>query len=257
MKLIDTHAHLFMLEHDPLEKILERSRAAGVDKLITVSTDEKNWSDNQRISEAHENIFFTLGMHPHDTSRWQECAAELSRLLTPGKVHKKCVAVGELGLDYHYNRSPQDVQRDVLEAQVLLAKAVNLPIVIHCRDAFEDLYNLLRKVGLPARGGVMHCFTGGKKDLKGALDLGLHISFSGILTFKTAAELREASKDVPKDCLLIETDCPFLAPIPHRGKPNEPAYLPMTAHCLATARGESVANVAGLTHENAVKFFQI
>ncbi len=251
---VDTHAHLAMLDHAPLEEVLERARLQGIQKMVSVSTDEGSWESNRNLALRYPHIYYTIGIHPHDSIRWAECAAHMSGLFANG-VPEKCVGVGELGLDYHYDFSPRDVQLDVLEAQFTIAKQVDLPIIIHCRDAFDDLYERIRTVGISPRGGVMHCFTGDATRAKQAVDLGLMISFSGILTFKNAGDLREAAKIVPEDRLLVETDCPFLAPIPMRGKPNEPAFLPLTAQTLAALRGKKPLEIGELTTANAIRFF--
>lgn len=253
---VDTHSHLAMLDHAPLQEILMRASAAGVHRMISVSTDEGSWESNRNIALAHTNIYYTVGLHPHDAIRWTECAAQMDALFPAGgAIPEKCVGIGELGLDFHYNLSPPEVQLDVLESQFTIARRAGLPVIIHCRDAFDQLYDAIRRVGLSARTGVMHCFTGGPDEAKAALDLGLKISFSGILTFKNAGKIREAAKMIPDDCLLVETDCPFLAPIPFRGKPNEPSYLPMTAQTLAVTRGVRPEVIAELTTRNAISFF--
>lgn len=257
ISFIDTHAHLAMLEHSPLDLILSRAKLAGIEKMITVSTDEGSWESNENIAAAHPHIYFTLGIHPHDAIRWAECAHKLAPIYHRNAQTRKCVAIGEIGLDFHYNLSPREIQLDVLESQLQLAKDLNLPVVIHCRDAFEELYHSIRKIGLTPWGGVMHCFTGSTQNAKDAMDLGLKISFSGILTFKNAEALRETAKTIPIENLVLETDCPFLAPVPFRGKPNEPSYLPQTAHTLAAVRGETIESIAEQTTQNALSLFQL
>lgn len=257
MRLVDTHAHLAMLQHDPLETILQRATDQGIYRMITVSTDEPSWESNRNLALQSEMLYYSLGLHPHDAFRWTECAGNFLKLFSDGKVPPKCVAIGEMGLDFHYNLSERDVQLEVFESQLQLAKRFHLPIIIHCRDAFDELFSTIKKLGLGERGGVMHCFTGDAIRAQEAVDLGLHISFSGILTFKNAEPLREAAKIVPKSHLLVETDCPFLAPVPFRGKPNEPGFLPKTAEVLAAMRKEKVEEIANITTENAIKFFQL
>lgn len=254
--LFDTHSHLAMLDHDPLEQILSRARSAGVQAMVTVSTDEPSWESNRNLALSLPNVWYTVGLHPHDAIRWPECAANMAAMFEGG-IPEKCVAIGELGLDYHYNLSPQDVQRDVFRAQLAIARRVELPIVIHCRDAYDDLYGTLRDEGMSLRGGIMHCFTGNVQQAKDALDLGLFISFSGIVTFRNAEELREAAKIVPVERMLVETDCPFLAPIPFRGKPNEPALIPYTLRRLAEVKGMAPEALAERTFANACAVFQV
>jgi len=254
--LFDTHSHLAMLDHDPLAQILNRARTAGVRAMVTVSTDEPSWESNRNVAMETPNVYYTVGLHPHDAIRWPECAANMMSIFRDG-VPEKCVAIGELGLDYHYDLSPRDVQRDVLESQLVIARKAQLPIVIHCRDAYVDLYETLQTRGMSLRGGIMHCFTGNKAQAKEALDLGLWISFSGIVTFKNAEELREAAAYVPLDRMLVETDCPFLAPIPFRGKPNEPGLLPFTVRKLAEVKKVAPEALAQATFDNACDVFQV
>lgn len=254
---VDTHAHLAMLEHAPIEQILQRARMQGVRKIVTVSTDEGSWESNRNLALNHPDLSYTLGLHPHDALRWAECAANLNALFPNDEVPERCVAIGEMGLDFHYNFSPREIQVDVFEAQLALATRVKLPVVIHCRDAFDTLFASIRKMGLSDRGGVMHCFTGNAAQALEAISLGLKISFSGILTFKGSHELRESAKAVPLSEVFIETDCPFLTPMPFRGKPNEPSYVSLTAEVLATTTGRSLEEIAQLTSQNAVNFFQL
>ncbi len=257
MRLVDTHAHLAMLEHDPLENILTRARTQGVYRMISVSTDEGSWESNRNLAYSHEDLYFTLGLHPHDAIRWVECAAKLDSFFVDGKPPKKCVAIGEMGLDFHYDFCPREIQVDVFESQLMVAKKYDLPVVIHCRDAFEQLFISIEKVGLGSRGGVLHCFTGTLEDALRGIEMGLKVSFSGIVTFKNAEGLRETAKHLPADSLLVETDCPYLAPMPFRGKPNEPAFLPMTVQTLALARNAQPEEIAELTTKNALEFFQL
>ena len=255
-KLVDTHAHLTMLSQTPVPEGLLRARAAGVEKIISVSTDESNWEGNRKWSEEDPDIYYTLGLHPHDAKKWCTLRSQLESYFGAG-VPPKCVGVGELGLDYHYNLSTPSEQTAALEGQFEVARRVELPVVIHCRDAFDDLYSAVSRLGLSARGGVMHCFTGDVVQAKRALDLGLMISFSGIVTFKTAAAIQNAAKTVPPDRILVETDCPYLAPVPLRGKPNEPAYITHTVAVLAALRGETVEALSRNLYANAVRFFRL
>lgn len=257
ISFIDSHSHLGSLEHSSIEEVLERAKISGIVKMISVSTDEGSWETNQNISKQHDHVYYTLGIHPHDAIRWAECAYKLEPMYHQSFNPKKCVAIGEIGLDFHYNYSPKDVQIDVFESQLEMAKTLNLPVVIHCRDAFDELYASIKKIGLSPWGGVMHCFTGDTIRAKEAIDLGLRISFSGILTFKTAEVLREAARAIPKESILLETDCPYLAPIPNRGKPNEPSYLPLTAKVLAEVRSETIEEVSRYTVENTTLLFQL
>ena len=252
----DTHAHLSMLDQASIEQILLRAKMQGVKRIITVSTSEENWEANRQFAEEHEGVYYSLGLHPHDAIRWPECAASLDGYFK-SSIPKKCVAIGEMGLDFYYEFSPREIQTDVFESQMQLAKRVGLPIIVHCRDSFEVLFSSTRKVGLGKRGGVMHCFTGNTDQAKEALSLGFKISFSGILTFKNSHALRETAKQIPQSEILIETDCPYLTPMPFRGKPNEPSYVVLTAEVLASTLSKSVEEIAQLTTENAVTFFAL
>lgn len=257
LEWIDTHSHLAMLKHSPLEDILARAKAANLCHMVSVSTDEKSWDLNRELAEKHDHITFSIGIHPHDAKDWPGIRDKVLPYYQALKKKEKCVGIGELGLDYFYNHSDKAAQLQCLEDQFEIAKKLELPVIIHCRDAFDDLYDRIEKVGLSKRRGVMHCFTGNTAQAKKALDLGLKISFSGILTFKNADTLREAAKQIPQSDLLLETDCPFLAPLPHRGKPNEPAFLPETGKVLAQVRGETLEAIAEATTRNAKNFWGI
>lgn len=256
MKFFDTHAHLPMLEHVPEQDAVDRAWTAGVEKMVTVATEQKNWASSREAAHRHAHVYYSLGVHPHEANHWKNCRAELHALFAQG-VPDKCVAIGELGLDFHYSFAERDNQIECLEEQFGLAKKYELPVIIHCREAFTEVFASLKKVGLSRAGGVMHCFTGTSPDAKAAVDLGLKISFSGILTFKNAEPLREAAKALPLGEIVLETDCPYLAPIPMRGKPNEPSYLPHTAQCLAQVRGEPLPAVAQATYDNACSLFRV
>ncbi len=254
---IDTHAHLAMLDHAPLEDILARARAQGISKMITVSTHEESWAANEKISAASADIYFTLGLHPHDSEKVPNCEKALRSFYAASSLKKKCVAVGETGLDFFYNFAGKEAQISQFETQIKLASDWNMPLVIHCREAFHMLFESLKKIGVPKKAGVMHCFTGTTEEALESVKLGFSISFSGILTFKNGDSLRATAKEIPEDRLLIETDCPFLAPVPNRGKKNEPSFLPSTAAVLAAVRGASIEHIAKITSENAIKLFNL
>lgn len=254
---VDTHAHLAMLEHASLKEVLDRAQTAQITKMVTVSVDEKSWENNRLIAEAVPHVWYSLGLHPHEAKDWQACRGRFLEAFELSKQNKKCVALGEMGLDFYYNRSERDTQIACFEEQLSLAKKWNLPVIIHCRDAFQDTYDCIKRVGLGARGGVMHCFTGNKNQAKEAVDLGLMISFSGILTFKNATDLQDAARFLGLESIVIETDCPFLAPVPFRGKPNEPSLLPETAKVLATLKMVSLDEVQKRTFDNASVLFSI
>ena len=262
MPLIDSHAHLDFDEYgEDLGETLRRAREAGLVHIVIVG----QWRDpgGSRpgapggIAAAREAIELsrtdrsflsaTAGIHPHDAGRaTSDDLRELEKIC----AERDCVAVGECGLDYHYDRSPRDVQRDVFAAQVRLAKRLKKPVVVHTREADGDTAAILEGEMGP-EGGVIHCFTGDWDAAQRYLALGLHISLSGVLTFKAADALRDAAARIPLERLLVETDCPFLTPVPHRGKRNEPAYVRLTAERLAEVRGIPMAEVEQATTENA------
>ncbi|MEZ4752318.1 MAG: TatD family hydrolase [Bdellovibrionota bacterium] len=256
MELIDSHAHLYMLEHADVDTVLSRAAEAGVSSMVTIGTEQSDWDLNKKLGESYENVYYTLGAHPHSATSWEEWKPQLLGYFKSG-VPRKCVAIGEIGLDYFYDNSPRKEQLVCFEEQLELAKSLDLPIAIHCREAFEDLFEVLQRVGLPNKRGVMHCFTGTTEEAKKSVDLGFKVSFSGILTFKKAEGLRETAKALSLDSILIETDCPFLTPEPHRGKPNEPSYLPLTAKVLSSVLGRELEDVVKQTTENTRSVFSL
>lgn len=256
MKLFDSHAHLSMLDHASEAQILERAQTENISRMVTVSTEEDNWELNRALAEKYPHIFYSLGLHPHETVRWDSVKDQMKKYFEKG-VPSKCVAVGEIGLDYFYEHSDRPTQIKAFEEQLQIAKDAGLPIIIHCREAFEDLFTSLSKVGLPEKGGVMHCFTGTYEEAKKSVEMGFYVSFSGIITFKNAQSLRDTATKLPMDKILIETDCPFLAPVPNRGKPNEPSFLTHTALLIAQLRGSTLDEIAEHTTANANRLFQI
>lgn len=246
--LIDTHCHLDARAFDAdREACIERARAAGVERMVAVGTGDgpPDLEAGIRLAERYPFISATVGVHPHDAAKaTEETWAALSALM----AHPKVAAVGEIGLDYHYDFSPRETQRAVFSRQLDLAREAGLPVVIHTREAWDDTVELIRRHG--AAGGVFHCFSGGPREAEEALELGFCLSFSGIVTFPRAEEIREAARLVPDGRLLIETDAPYLAPVPYRGKRNEPAYLVQTARCVAGLRGVEPDRIARLTWDN-------
>jgi TatD DNase family protein len=249
VKLVDTHCHLDDEKFDPdREQVIERALAAGVELMMAIGTGGE-LDVAIRQAERYPFIYATVGVHPHDAaSATPETFARLRDLAG----HPKVLAIGEIGLDYHYDFSPRDVQRSVFDRQLELAVAIRKPIVIHTREAWEDTLDAIgTSLGtcLP-HGGIMHCFTGDAAQARQALTLGFHLSFGGVLTFPKAESLREAARITPEDRLLVETDCPYLAPVPHRGKRNEPAFVLDTARRLAQVRGATLEAVAASTTRN-------
>jgi len=247
---IDSHAHLAMEEFAPdLPEVVERARQAGVGGILVVGTCPEDWEPSTRTA-ARFGFRTTAGLHPHEARRWGESGALLRRALGDPLV----AAVGEVGLDYHYDLSPREDQRRAFEAQVALALEAGLPVVVHSREAFEDTLAILRSAG-PSLRGVLHCFTYGPAEAEAFLALGLHLSFSGIAVFPKAPEVRQAARATPLERLLVETDAPYLAPPPFRGKRCEPAYVVRVGECLAEDRGLAPHEVARATAENARRLF--
>jgi TatD DNase family protein len=248
VKLIDSHVHLDDAKFDAdRDATIERALAAGVECMLAIGTGNGP-SDLEvaiRLADHYPFIYATIGVHPHDASQaTPETWVRMRELAS----HSKVLAVGEIGLDYHYDFSPRDVQRAAFEQQLALAAESSKPIVIHTREAWDDTLAILRDNWRGA--GIMHCFTGDEAHARQALDLGFHLSFGGVLTFPKAEEVRQAARLAPLDRLLVETDCPYLAPVPHRGKRNEPAFVVETARRLAEVRGEAPEAIAEATTRN-------
>lgn len=247
--LTDSHCHLDdkRFEGD-LEEVLARAEAAGVTRMLTIGTGDgpPGIDCAVRIAERYPQVLASIGVHPHDAAKVTPQTFDHLRALAR---HPKVVAFGEIGLDYHYDFSPRELQREVFTEQLKLARELELPIVIHTRDAWDDTLAVLKRNPLNA-GGIMHCFSGNALQAEQALALGLHLSFGGVVTFKTAEPMREAARVTPDDRLLIETDAPYLAPIPYRGKRNEPAFMTETAKRLADVRGTTPERIAEITRNN-------
>ncbi len=254
MKLVDSHCHLdddqFAADRDAA---IERARAVGVERMVAIGTGggPPDLEAGLRLARQYSFIYATVGVHPHDTAKaTPETFARLAELAW------ETVAIGEIGLDYHYDFSPRDVQRRVFVEQLTLAARSRKPIIIHTREAWDDTLALIREHGLPF-GGIMHCFTGGPTEARQALELGFHLSFGGIVTFPKADAVREAAALTPEDRLLIETDAPYLAPVPHRGKRNEPAFIVETVRRLAQARAVTPEHMAAVTTGNFERLFRL
>jgi TatD DNase family protein len=245
MSWIDNHCHLRAGAHGV--DAIARARAAGVARFITVGTDLQQSQIAVEIAAAHDGVWATAGVHPHDA---KDGLDGIDVLLD----HPKVVAVGEAGLDYYYDHSPRDEQQSVFAAQIALANARDLPLVIHSRDAWDDTFELLDREGVPRRT-VFHCFTGGPDEARAALERGCFVSISGIVTFKTAVQLQAAVAVTPLDRLLVETDSPYLAPVPLRGRPNEPANVPLVGAAGAALKAVSAAEIAALTWDNAIALY--
>jgi TatD DNase family protein len=254
MELIDTHCHLtFEPLAGDVAAVIERSQAAGVTRWITVGTSLEDSRAAIELAGLYEGMYATVGIHPHEAKSADAAALdELKHLGRSGKV----VAVGETGLDFHYDFSKQPDQKRVFIAHLEIARELNLPVIVHSRNAFDQTVEILDRDGEGLEGVVFHCFSGSAQQAKLLLKRGYHMSFTGVVTFKNAQATREAAKAVPLDRLMVETDCPYMSPEPVRSqKPNEPALMVHTARCLAEVKGVKMDNLAQATTQTAVTFF--
>jgi TatD DNase family protein len=252
--LVDSHCHLDFPDFaGDLDGIVARARAAGVGRMVTISTRVRKLLDLIAIAERFDDVFCSVGTHPHHAHEELDIAAADLVALT---AHPKVVAIGEAGLDYFYDKSPRSAQEQGFRAHIAAARQTGLPLVIHSREADDDMARILEEeTGKGAFPAILHCFTGGADLARRAIDLGLHISFTGILTFKNSQNLRDIAASLPADRILVETDAPYLAPGKYRGKRNEPAYVVETARTLAETRAVSEAEIARQTTENFFKLF--
>jgi len=256
--LVDSHAHLdFEDFQGDIDAVVDRARAAGVERIVAVGLWRApgDFGNALELARSRPGVFAaTAGIHPHECARVPEADWERSARLAADPA---VVAVGETGLDYHYDLSPREVQRESFRRSIRIARAVGKPLVVHVREADLDCAALLREEGIPAAGGVIHCFTGDWAAARTYLDLGLHISVAGIVTFKAAGAIRDAVRRIPRERLLVETDSPFLAPVPFRGRRNEPAHVIHVAAKVAELWGVRAGEVAEVTTGNAVRFFRL
>lgn len=253
--MIETHAHMDFPEFDAdRDAAIQRAFDAGVHTIINIGTDFDSCERILALAEKHERLFAVLGVHPHDAKTWDgnRSADRLKRLAD----HPKVVGIGEIGLDYYRNHSPRDQQKAVFIEQIAIARELNLPIVIHNRAAFDDLFDILVKDNAWEVGGVMHCFSEGVEEAVKTIDLGFHLSVNGILTYKNST-MATVGKEARLDRIILETDCPYLAPHPHRGKRNEPSYIPYIAARLAELRECPIDEVTTTTDENATRLFRL
>jgi TatD DNase family protein len=251
---IDSHCHLnYKGLIEDQANVIERAHAAGVSTMLNISTRESEWDDVIATAEKAENIWATIGIHPHEADGHAQI--DTAKLVAKA-AHRKVIGIGETGLDYYYDKSDRDQQRTSFRAHIVAARETGLPLIVHTRDAEDDTAEILAdEMGKGAYSGVIHCFTASQDFAEKALALGLYISISGIVTFKNAKDLQDSATRVPEDRLLIETDSPFLAPVPHRGKSCEPAYVADTARFLSHLRGVSVDHLAQTTSQNFYRLF--
>jgi TatD DNase family protein len=249
MRFFDSHCHIDERLPGGIDGSIAAAREAGVEQMITVGCDLSSSQTAIDVATGRDGVWATVGLHPHDAKNGLDGLVEL--IGTP-----KVLAIGECGLDFHYDNSPRDIQKEIFAAQIQLAHQFRLPLVIHTRSAWDDTFDVLDAEKVPAQT-IFHCFTGGPEEARKCLDRGAFLSFSGIVTFKTAEDLRQAARLCPPERMLIETDSPFLAPIPHRGTKNQPAYVSVVAASLAETLSRDIADVAETSWNAAVIAFSV
>jgi TatD DNase family protein len=253
ISFIDSHAHLSLLPEEEIEAILLRAKQNGVERIINVCIDPAALEQGLSLAQKYPWISLAAATTPHDALKNGDLHFSF---FSKAAKEKKIVAIGETGLDFHHYGESRESQKKLLVRYFHLGTECDLPLIFHCREAFRELLDLA-KSEYKSRKALLHCFTGSKSEAKEALDMGWMISFSGIISFAKTQELKEVANYVPLDRLLIETDAPYLAPTPHRGKRNEPSFLPEVARALASVRGDSIENIANATRENALSFFAL
>lgn len=255
MDLFESHAHLEHKKYkNELDKIIHRAKEVGVKYIVNVGSNLSSSYRSLTLSQTYSEIYATVGIHPHEASEFDNSSLQVLKDLAKAD---KVVAIGEIGLDYYYEHSPRDIQKKALRAQLTLAKSVGLPVVIHNREADQDILNILKNSKIEEIGGVLHCFSSDITMAKACLDLGLYLGFGGVITFKKAKQLRQVVQQLPLSRILLETDCPYLSPHPLRGKRNEPAYLKFIAQKIGEIKGISLEEVVETTTANACKFYGI
>lgn len=253
--LFDTHVHLNARQYkEDRDEVIKRAFAAGVTYMTVVGFDRETISLAIKIAEQYDTIYAAVGWHPVDAIDFTE---EDLKWIEELSSHPKVVALGEMGLDYHWDKSPKDIQKEVFRKQIRLAKKVKMPIIIHNREATEDILAILKEEQAEEVGGIMHCYSDSVEYLQECLDMNFYISLGGPVTFKNAVDPKEVAKQVPLDRLLIETDAPYLAPHPYRGKRNEPGFVKLVAEKIAELRGMSYEEIAKITTENAFRLFRL
>lgn len=252
---IDTHVHLNAEQYnEDLQDVIARALEAGVNQMVVIGFDQKTIKRAIELAEEYDFIYAVVGWHPVDAI---DCTDEDLQWIEELASHPKVVAIGETGLDYHWDKSPKEIQQQVFRKQIQLAQRVNLPLVIHNRDATEDVVKILQEEHAEKTGGVMHCFGGSVETAKTCIDMNFMISLGGPVTFKNAKKPKEVAMEIPLEWLMIETDAPYLAPHPHRGKRNEPGLVPLVAEEIARLKGVSIEEVAQATTENAKRFYKL
>lgn len=253
MELIDTHAHLDF-EYDSgktVKDIVDEAALEKVTKIITISSSPDSMDEVKNIASSFDNVYHSLGVHPHDSKKFNNETEKKILSLN----NKKCVAIGETGLDFHYEHSPRDVQKKIFQKHIDIARELKLPLIVHIREAYSEAYEILKSEYRDTCNAVLHCYSGTKKELKMFLDLGIYVSFTGIVTFEKADNVKESVSYAPLDRIMLETDAPFLAPVPYRGKKNYPKYTALIAKKVAEIKGVDLSTIAEKTTENALKLF--
>jgi len=255
MELVDTHAHLDFPRFDKDRKeVIKRAIDGGVKIIVNIGSSMTSSRNSVELSRRYNEIYSVVGIHPHNADSFN---LNVSKKLESLSENKKVVAIGEIGLDFHYDNSPREKQKQAFRAQLRLAKSLDLPVVIHTRDADEETLEILKEENADKIGGIMHCFASDKKMAREILDLGFYIAFGGLITFKNLNNLREVVKEVPINKILVETDAPYLTPDPYRGKRNEPLYVKYVAEKISEIKGLSKEEIAKKTTQNAKKVYNI
>ncbi|MDD3236618.1 MAG: TatD family hydrolase [Candidatus Gastranaerophilales bacterium] len=251
--MIDTHAHIDMdCYKEDFEKVLARAKANGIEKIIIPAAAEKDFDKIINLAEKYDNIYAAIGVHPEDAKLYTEKSHD--KIIQLAK-HKKVIAIGEIGLDYYWDKTTIDIQQKIFKDQIEIAKAVNKPILVHDRDAHEDSFNIIKNTNAGAIDVVMHCFSGSVEFAKQCINEGWYIALGGVTTFKNAKKAKEVAKIVPLDKLLLETDSPYMTPTPHRGEQNEPAFVKFVAIEIANLRNVTLEEIDNTTTDNACRIF--
>ena len=255
MKIFDTHTHLNVDNYFGKEdEEIALAHEMGVSRLNVVGFDKKTIAKSLELSSRFEEVYSTIGWHPTEAGSYNQ---EVEDMIVANLSNPKVVALGEIGLDYYWMEDPKEVQNGVFKRQIQLSKDYNLPFVVHTRDALEDTYNVIKEVGVGPCGGIMHSYSGSLEKAQQLIDLGMTISFSGVVTFKKALDVQEAAQNLPLDKILVETDAPYLAPVPKRGRENHTAYTRYVVDKIAELRGVSAEEIAQATYQNAMRIFKL
>lgn len=251
---IDTHSHIDMIEEFDINSIIQNAEKAGVKKIIIPSANEESFEQILEICEKYENVFCMLGVFPEEAKTWTDKTSE--KIINLAEKNKKVVGIGEVGLDYYWDKSFVDLQKDIFIKQIEIANELNLPIAIHDREAHKDVFDIVTKYNKNSEI-LLHCFSGSKEFAKECTDAGFYLALGGVVTFKNAKKMKEVAINMPLDKLMLETDAPYLTPVPYRGKTNQPCYIPFIAQEIAKLRNVDVTEIANSTTKNAEKVFKI